>query len=255
MGDKVRVGNEQVHPIRGLAVPRAQELTDANERQIQAAIVTRTKELKEWATAQIQALQLPALWPADALDGIIPPENLPIFTLSKPGAVPAAKSPNLWLSGDGWKSLPTMTTYIGGGGGGYRPTPIILALAALPNAIGYLHNDGAGNLTWLPGGGGGVTDHPLLTHLDYAHAGHVDFAGTKVANIFDHDNRGTEFIGTRGCHITYDINGNVTQVAKTGGRTIDYTWVAGELVSCTDGTNTWTPTYDGFGNITDMVVT
>jgi len=34
------------------------------------------------------------------------------------------------------------------------------------------------------GGGGGVTDHPALTSLDYASAAHTGFAGTSVANTF-----------------------------------------------------------------------
>ncbi|HLB26898.1 MAG TPA: hypothetical protein VJN32_04560, partial [Dehalococcoidia bacterium] len=33
-------------------------------------------------------------------------------------------------------------------------------------------------------GGGGVTDHALLTNLPYASAAHTDFAGTAVANVF-----------------------------------------------------------------------
>lgn len=36
----------------------------------------------------------------------------------------------------------------------------------------------------VPDSGGGTSDHAALSHLDYAAAGHTDFAGTKVQNTF-----------------------------------------------------------------------
>jgi hypothetical protein len=87
----------------------------------------------------------------------IKPEDLPIFTLTQPGAVPAPKLPDLILSSKGWTTMP-------------KPT----------NRVVYA---------------GGAADHDQLKHLDYASAGHTgfeptitypitpDLGGTGVANL------------------------------------------------------------------------
>jgi hypothetical protein len=119
-----------------------------------------------------------------AIDLTIKPEDLPIFTLTQPGAVPASRRPGLILTSTGWALPPKhpadrpMRIFGGGGGAGgvtdhalltnldyvtaghtgFQEEYVILNdLGALPDAIGWLHNDGAGNLAWsIPAGGGNV---------------------------------------------------------------------------------------------------
>lgn len=208
---------------------------------LDAGLVQVRKEI-----ANLYIPDIPEFWNARAIDGMISPDQLPLYTLTRPGAVPPPRKPNLVLGSRGWEPMP----YSGGGriiqtGGSNLPA----------NAVGWLHNDGAGNLVWSTPAGG-TPDHALLTHLDYASANHTGFPGLAVANLFTQDNRGTEFIGTRSGTITHDVNGRVTQVVMTGGRTITITRdINGYILSAADGTNTWTMTRDINNVITAWNVT
>ena len=55
-------------------------------------------------------------------------------------------------------------------------------------AVTYQHSTGLFVLSPAPGGGGGITDHALLSNLAYATSGHTGFAGTGVANTFTQSN-------------------------------------------------------------------
>ena len=112
---------------------------------------------------------------------MIPADLLPLVTRETRGAVPPPHKLDLVLGSRGWQKMPTQTTIIktggGGGGGGTRyhnqlldldyatsghtgfqaASAILTALSGLADAVGWLHNDGAGNLVWsTPAGGGNV---------------------------------------------------------------------------------------------------
>lgn len=71
-------------------------------------------------------------------------EELPLFTLSTPGAVPAPIESDLFLSATGWRRVTSETVYVGGGGGIRYPA----------GGPGYLYKDVNGVITWAAGGGG-----------------------------------------------------------------------------------------------------
>jgi len=220
----------------------AQALISVSEQNLRALLDAGLLEVR----ARIEGLdKLPELWRTDALDGMISPYQLPIFTLTLPGAVPAPGKLGLVLTSLGWTTMPQLVTYVGGRGGARLPA----------NALGWLHNDGTGVLVWSTPAGG-TPDHAALLNLTFATAQHVGFPGLWVANLFTADNRGTEFIGTRSGTITRDVNGRITIVAKTAGRTITITRdVNGYITSATDATNTWTFTRDINNIITSWAVT
>lgn len=92
---------------------------------------------------------LPEYWESTRLTGLIPYQNLPVFGLKTPGIVPAPNKLGLVLWSHGWDIPPPVRNiYTNVSGGGGRRTT---------------------------GGGGGVTQHSLLTQLDYATAGHTGF--------------------------------------------------------------------------------
>jgi hypothetical protein len=75
-----------------------------------------------------------------------------------------------------------------------------------------------------------------------------------AASTFAGDIRGEDFVKRRTQTATW-AGGLLTQIAKTGGRTINYTYAAGILQSYTDGTNTWTISYNGDGTYHATTVT
>ena len=59
--------------------------------------------------------------------------------------------------------------------------------------------------------------------------------------VFPNDIVGKDFVNTRSGSITRDIDGKITSISKTGGRTITINRdVDGNITSSTDGTRTWT---------------
>lgn len=131
-------------------------LIAVSEKNMQALLEAGLVQMQN----KISALPpFPDRFEAQAIDGIISPDNLPIFTLTRPGVVPPPERLGLMLSSSGWTKIPEPLTYVfsgkrggggGGGGGGGTPLPA--------DAVGWLHNDGAGNLVWSnpPGGTGSV---------------------------------------------------------------------------------------------------
>ena len=154
----IRIGQEQdIVPVDAIL-----ELGKMNTRELMAQITV-----------------VPELWPSDKLTGMIPADLLPLYTLETRGAVPPPHKLDLVLGSRGWQPMPTQTTIYktGGGGGGTRyhnqlldldyatsghtgfqaQSAILIALSGLGDAVGWLHNDGAGNLVWsTPAGGGNV---------------------------------------------------------------------------------------------------
>lgn len=96
-----------------------------------------------------------------------------------------------------------------------------------------------GGLEWksIPwGGGGGGSYLPLA-------------GGTMTGYA-----RGPGFVGTDTTNITYSGD-NINTITYASGRTVTFTYSGDDIDFWTDGTNTWTVTYDGGGNITDITVT
>lgn len=94
-------------------------------------------------------------------------EEIPEFGLMNPGLVPAPGRSGLMLMSTGWKPYLIPSAPSGGGGGG---TGISDAPGDSQSYVRY-------NRTWIvmpPG----VTQHSLLTGLDYASAGHTGFQST-----------------------------------------------------------------------------
>jgi hypothetical protein len=91
-------------------------------------------------------IQVPELWDAARISGLIPYQNLPLFSLKSPGIVPAPNRTGLVLYSTGWN------------------TPISPQITNITNSGGRRS------------GGGGVTAHNFLSALDYATAGHTGFS-------------------------------------------------------------------------------
>ena len=105
---------------RGIAIP-ADLLLDISRRDAQALVDAKQFKLT------------------------LKPSDLPIFTLKKPGAVPAPGKAGLVLYSTGWEETPPMKT------------------------------------VYMGIGGNTVTDHAALSNLDYATAGHTGFQPTLTA--------------------------------------------------------------------------
>lgn len=65
---------------------------------------------------------------------------------------------------------------------------------------------------------------------------------------------GKDFISTLGGEITR-VDGEITQIVKSDGRTIVISRTLGLVSSITDGSRTWTYTRDGDGNVVSWTVT
>jgi hypothetical protein len=73
--------------------------------------------------------KIPELWDAAKLSGVIPADQLPLYTLTEPGIVPPPFEKELILGSNGWEKKPSTTTNVqviggrGGGGGMGPPGP------------------------------------------------------------------------------------------------------------------------------------
>jgi hypothetical protein len=77
----------------------------------------------------------------------------------------------------------------------------------------------------------------------------------KIGDTMTGDLIGKDFVKTRNATPTYDINGRIVSLAKTGGLTYTFTYNGdGSFHTKTDGTRTWTYSYSG-GLWTGTVVT
>jgi hypothetical protein len=86
-------------------------------------------------------------------------------------------------------------------------------------------------------------------------ASHAEGYLKKTGDTATGDIVGTDFIKTRGGTITRNGSGEVTQVAYTGGRTLNIGRVGGYISTITDGARTWTYTRDVDNNIVSWNVT
>jgi hypothetical protein len=125
----------------------------------------------------------------------------------------------------------------------------------------------AGNANWIDLTDSGVTTlHSHAINVGTGTAGQVvkwgaagdtlvdagvtpaDLAGLTT-NTFTGDQRASDFVSTRSGTITRDVNGYITSIAKTDGRTITLTRDADNYItSAADGTNTWT-----FTRVADII--
>jgi hypothetical protein len=118
------------------------------------------------------------------------PEDLPVYTMREPGAVPPPILDGMVLASKGWVPFPQSGLYVGGSGtnnhslltnlafavaghtGFQGQFTILDTLGALANGAGVLTNNGVGVLSWAAAG---ITDHSALSNLTYAAAGHTGF--------------------------------------------------------------------------------
>jgi hypothetical protein len=74
-----------------------------------------------------EIVKIPVLWDAAKLEGLIPADQLPLYTYKERGAVPPPPQKGLILWSDGWLPLPARTTVVqsmGGHGGGGSVGPM-----------------------------------------------------------------------------------------------------------------------------------
>ena len=99
-----------------------------------------------------------------------------------------------------------------------------------------------------------IKEHAILGIKGPTDSLYIPYTGaTANVDLGDYDLTADIIIGNeirriRGATITRNSDGKITQVAFTGGRTVDYTIDSyGKCSSYTDGTYTWTITRDANG--------
>lgn len=101
---------------------------------------------------------------------------------------------------------------------------------------------------------GGQTDTASYSIFSET-ASHAPNYIKKSGDVATGDIIGTDFVKTRSGTITRDVNGNVSTVSLTGGRTLTISRTSEYISSMTDGARTWTYTRNLDNLITGWAVT